>query len=143
MITILVYDVCKAKPPKHLEPFFGTHWVNCFQIAQGTIIYGVKCSLYANEFYYAFVLSKITRQDRDKRLCLEVWDWDLATKNDFMGSMSFGVSELMKDSVEGWFKLLNHEEGEFYNVPIQDDAAVAALAKKFQVSKIYSTVLGI
>ena len=88
--------------------------------------------IFANENLILFV-AKSGRQDRDKRLCLEVWDWDLATKNDFMGSMSFGVSELMAGSIEGWFKLLNQEEGEFYNVPIQDDAAVAALAKKFQV----------
>ena len=50
-----------------------------------------------------------------------------------MGSLSFGISELLKESADGWFKLLNQDEGEFYGIPVSDDIDTDEQTKKNQV----------
>eukprot|EP00051_Salpingoeca_urceolata_P017246 m.233416 g.233416 ORF g.233416 m.233416 type:complete len:633 (+) comp18900_c0_seq4:218-2116(+) len=66
---------------------------------------------------------------KGKRLHVTVWDWDMVTKNDFMGAMSFDLEELSgpDTNVDGWYILLDEVQGEQQFFPSRVDNAGAPL----------------
>uniref|UniRef100_A0A3P8SL82 protein kinase C n=1 Tax=Amphiprion percula TaxID=161767 RepID=A0A3P8SL82_AMPPE len=121
------------------SPTFCDH---CGSLLYGLIHQGMKCACKLHPFtvvLFKFKRPHILVKDQDhpltlnpiwnesftfpsgppvgRRLSVEIWDWDRTSRNDFMGALSFGVSEIFRRPISGWFQAAAQDEGEYYNNP--------------------------
>lgn len=59
----------------------------------------------------------LTGQDKLKRVLVSVRDWDFTPGHNLIGCLSFAIADVSRKPIEGWFKLLDLDEGQFYSVP--------------------------
>uniref|UniRef100_A0A8C0IWH2 RAS protein activator like 1 n=1 Tax=Chelonoidis abingdonii TaxID=106734 RepID=A0A8C0IWH2_CHEAB len=46
------------------------------------------------------------KESKGSHVSVEVWDWDMVGKNDFLGRVEFSLDALQRSPAKGWFRLL-------------------------------------
>uniref|UniRef100_A0A665W6T0 Protein kinase C n=1 Tax=Echeneis naucrates TaxID=173247 RepID=A0A665W6T0_ECHNA len=82
----------------------------------------IKCCL--NPTWNETFVFNLKETDKDRRLSVEVWDWDL-TKGNHKGRslvIILDLCDIVLFYIMGFrYKLLSQEEGEYFNVPVQPE----------------------
>eukprot|EP00055_Hartaetosiga_balthica_P002455 m.4028 g.4028 ORF g.4028 m.4028 type:complete len:652 (+) comp2160_c0_seq1:76-2031(+) len=76
----------------------------------------------------------------NRKVYVEVWDKDRFTANDFMGSMSFHLDEVLdprnEERFSGWFKLLGKKQGENFHMKVPAVEDVEQLTEQLLETRI-------
>eukprot|EP00047_Mylnosiga_fluctuans_P004115 m.232773 g.232773 ORF g.232773 m.232773 type:complete len:654 (-) comp12410_c0_seq1:111-2072(-) len=59
---------------------------------------------------------------------ITLWDWDFLSSNDFMGAMAFSLGDVIDKPVDGWYLLLDRNQGLRYHFEDLSSAQLAQLA---------------